>query len=176
MGLIRKIVNHCLPSRHYQSFELERVKSSKFSKIRRKKKTSSIGKILHSVSFFIAALCIFEAAVWFSTGFPEPENNQLRIFYLETHISIHSQSTSLDNPFEITAQIVAQSSLLVLLLVEAQGIFDRNKYLTDQHRADTPSKHSSSLSAVLQHRTTDWIVLLFLTTLASPKKQDRWIQ
>ena len=133
MGIIKKFIKSLIPNRNYQSFETEKIKTSRFSAIRRKRKTSSIGKVLRSISFFIAALCIFEAAVWFSTGFPEPENNKLRILYLETRISFH-QPTNVENPFDvIQSQILHLSILILLLFISARFIFDQNKYLTDKY-------------------------------------------
>jgi hypothetical protein len=170
MGLLRKIIRNLIPTRNYQSFETEKIKTSKFSVIRRKRKTSSFGKVLRSISFFIAALCIFEAAVWFTTGFPELENNKLRIFYLETRISLH-QPTTIENPFEITSQIVQASALILLLLINTQFISDQNKYLSDKYTLTKQVEYTTNLKP-----STNWIVLQFLTILASPKKSDRWIQ
>mmetsp|Transcript_20988 Transcript_20988/g.33515 ORF Transcript_20988/g.33515 Transcript_20988/m.33515 type:complete len:176 (-) Transcript_20988:2722-3249(-) len=175
MGFIRKFIRNLIPNRNYQSFETERIKTGKFCVIRRKRKTSSIGEILRSISFFIAALCIFEAAVWFSSGFPEPANNRLRIQYLETRLSLYQQPTYLEHPFEITSQIISQSALLLLAVINTQFIFDQNKYLTDKYKQESPT-NNLLLHSINQSRHTDWIVLQFLTKLASPKKLGRWIQ
>ena len=174
MGIIRKLFKTLIPSRSYSTYQTQKIKTSKFSVIRRKRKTSSIGKVLRSISFFIAALCIFEAAVWFSTGFPEPENNKLRIFYLETRISLH-QPTTVENPFEIIqSQILLQSTLIALLLISGtQFIFDQNKYLTDKYNQETETTNKPN---TIQQANIDWIVRKFLTKLASPKKVNRWIQ
>mmetsp|Transcript_46843 Transcript_46843/g.41918 ORF Transcript_46843/g.41918 Transcript_46843/m.41918 type:complete len:174 (-) Transcript_46843:216-737(-) len=173
MGIIRKFIKNLIPTRNYQSFETQKIKTSKFTVIRRKRKTSSIGKVLRSISFLVAALCIFEAAVWFSTGFPEPENNKLRIFYLETRISLH-QPTTVENPFEIIqSQISYQSALIALLLISTRFKFDQNKYLTDKYNQETETSNKPNS---IEQANTDYVVLQFLTLLASPKKLDRWIQ
>lgn len=177
MGFIRKFIRNLVPSRNYQSFETEKIKTSKFTVIRRKRRKSSFSEVLRSISFFIAALCIFEAAVWFSTGFPEPENNKLRISYLETRISLH-QPANIENPYQIIQSALDQLShclLFLLLLISQQFIFDQNKYFTDKDIKDT-DKHNYKKVNTIEQQRTDWIVLKFLTQLASFKKSDRWIQ
>lgn len=176
MGYLRSLIRTFKPNRNYQTFETQKVKSSKFTVYRRKKKTSSIGKLLTSVSFFIAALCIFEAAVWFTTGFREPANNKLRILYLETRISLH-QPTTIEQPFDITSQIIHQSALIALLLVNTKYIFDENKYLKQKYSEITKEGEINNKTRNTNQANSDYyFILKFLAILASPKKRDRWSQ
>lgn len=59
MGFLRKFIRNFIPNRNYTSFEIQKIRSSKFTVIRRKKTTSSLCKALSSISFFIAALVEF---------------------------------------------------------------------------------------------------------------------
>jgi len=175
MGFLRKLIRNFIPHRNYRSFETEKIRTSQFTAIRHKKTTSSLCKALSSISFFIAALCIFEAAVWFSGNFPEPANNTLRIFYLESRISTHLPHTVV-NPFEVTARIVASFSLSVALLRHSQFLLDQHRHLN--HKQAQRSKEGEGRSNSPCHPSqsrTDYIVLAFLAVLASPKKSDRWL-
>eukprot|EP01084_Bolivina_argentea_P219746 372608_1 len=176
MGIIRNLIRTFIPTRSYQSFQTQKIKTSKFSVIRRKRKTSSISKALASISFFIAILCIFEAAVWFSTNFPEANNNNLRIHYLQQSISTH-QPTSIENPFDIINSLI--NSLSILLLTHQfisqfnciHYLHNKYLYLTDK------SINKSTTNPILLTATNsfNWIVLLFLITLIStPKKTSKW--
>lgn len=175
MGFLRKFIRNFIPNRNYTSFEVEKIKTSRYTVIRRKKTTSSLCKALSSISFFIAALCIFEAAVWFSTGFPEPANNSLRIFYLESRISTHLPNLVVA-PFEVTSQIVASCALCLALLVYSQFLFDHNKYLSQQQAERTKEAEARNNSPChCSQCLIDYVVFAFLTLLASPKKSDRWL-
>jgi len=169
MGILRKLIRNLVPKRNYTAYETEKIKTGTFTAIRRKKTNSPLSKVLNSISFFIAALCIFEAAVWFSTGFPEPANNSLRIQYLETRISLH-QPYSVKCPFEVTSQIVASFALCITVLAESPSL---SGALREKHRPNEEDARSLSVPHPAQSRT-DYVVWAFLTLLASPKKSDRW--
>ncbi len=173
MGIIRNLIRTFKPTRSYQSFETQKIKTSKFSVIRRKRITSSIGKLLSSISFFIAILCIFEAAVWFSTNFPEANNNNLRIHWIETRISSH-QFNFTENPFDIIHSLIIALSIIKLI----HFIFDyinKSKYLYLTNKSI--NKFQSNSLNLNYTKSFDWIVLQFLIiNYTSPKKTSKWNQ
>eukprot|EP01084_Bolivina_argentea_P253221 425290_1 len=100
MNFLRNTIRSLTTTRNYQSYTTQKIKTSKFTVIRRKRQTSSIGKLLSSISYCIAILCIFEAAVWFTNSYTDTATNTLKISYISTRISLYQTHTT-QNPFEI---------------------------------------------------------------------------
>ncbi len=112
-------------------------------------------------------------SVWFSTNFPEANNNKLRIFYLETRISSHQfNSPNIEYPFDIINTLI--NSLLIILLIHSfieylnnlyNYLYNKYLYLTQKSINKTPINQS----------IINWIVLQFLIKLFSiPKKTSKW--
>jgi len=168
MHLLKRLVRSLTPSR--ATFTTEKIKTSKFTAIRRKRQTSSFSKVLRSISFFIAALCIFEAVVWFSSNFSD-SHLHIRVGWLNTRISQH-QPHSVLSPFDVTAQILQSSTLcfFLLLLTTAKLHSAHSKHPPE---VDPPLK-STSPSPDREQSPSDPVVLHFLSRLASPKKRRAW--
>jgi len=171
--ILKRLVRSLTPSR--ATYTTEKIKTSKFTAIRRKRHTPSFTKVLRNISFFIAALCIFEAAVWFSSNLAPSSFSAPQTHWLNSRISQH-QPHSVLSPLDVTAQILQSSTLCFFLVLLSTFKLNsaHNKHAQPSLALDSTLSQSLSPSPDLQTSPSDPVVLCFLSRLASPKKRRKW--
>ena len=165
MFIIRKLLRKLSPNSKRADFTTEKIKTSRCTIIRRKKnRPSAVDKYIAQISFIIAAICIFEATLWATSGWAAPLN-------LQSRIQIHQSSAS-QTPFDISIVIHQSLSCLIsFLLISFRLKTEQNKHLSDDNESN---KHK--IYQNINQSSFDRVVLTFLVTLSSAKKGNRWIQ
>ena len=91
MGLLNRFINYFNPnSSIYNSNTVIKVKTKNYTFYRHKIIKTKNQEIIQNISFLIAFICLFEAGVWFTTGYPEQSLTNLRINYLKNRILNHT--------------------------------------------------------------------------------------
>lgn len=142
-----------------------KVRSGRFSAVRRRPQESDLSNIWNRISLLLACLCIFEAGVWFTSGFPEEANTNLRRAYLESRISGHNIYWSCP---AIDPACLCRLAALVCVV---------KKLLSDSfflHRKQQLSETPVLLASIRDRQgLAQWAVLLFLLFLTCSPTQKR---
>lgn len=163
------------PSTRPQSNPVK-IKTSRFSKVVKQRKVSKFDQVYSNISLFLAALCLFEAAVWFTTGSPETVNNAVRRSYLEVRVRSHSiicwtPVFVVDPSFLVKITVLLVESQLLALQYLHSLEASKNRLIDKHKEIDTTPQLNTDNTPNTQ---IDVTVRKFLVILSSPKKTKSW--